>query len=96
MAKKYFYTCTVIMGCEATIETEWMKEALSALMKNVRFVEYNCEKLVDDTDSSDYYYLADIRYTHHNFLSVLRFSEMMKAFCLFHSMTLEEHWLSSL
>lgn len=96
MAKKYFYTCTVAMGSEATIETEWMKEALTDLMKNIRFVECNCEKSTDDTDSSDYYYSADIRYTHHSFLSVLRFSEMMKAFCLFHGMTLDERWLSSL
>ena len=92
--KKYFYTCTVIMGNISTIETEWMKNALSDLMNNARFVEYNCEKLTDDTDSSDYYYSADVRYTHHNFLSVLRFSEMMKAFCLFHKMTLDEHFLS--
>ena len=92
--KNYFYSCTVIIGNMSILETEMMKDALSDLMKNVQSVEYNCEKSTDETDNSYYYYSADIRYTHQSFLSVLRFSEMVKAFCLFHKMTLDEHFFS--
>lgn len=92
--KSYFYTCTIIMGSLGIQDTERMKDALTGLMQHIDTADVEILKVLGEEPLDNYYYSADVRYTHHNLLSVLRFSEVLKPFCLFHGMHLQEHYLS--
>lgn len=90
----HYYSCDVAIGNMSIHETEQMKVAMEHFLQSFYYRDFSFEKLESEEDAQDYYYQVDIYYKHQNYLRVLRFAEALRAFCSFHSMSLQEHWLA--
>jgi hypothetical protein len=92
--ENHFYNCDIVIGNMSIFETEQMKEAMEHFLHSFYYRNFSFEKLEHGEGAQDYCYQVGIRYKHHNRLRVLRFSESLKAFCLFHNMSVAEHCLA--
>ncbi|MDB9154219.1 hypothetical protein [Parabacteroides distasonis] len=90
--KIYSFKCSVAMGNMSTLETDTMKKAMADFLKSFHVKPSICKVRCGES-KYDYYYDADISYETSEYLKVLRFSESLRAFCLFWSMSYHEYYL---
>lgn len=93
--EKYSFICSVVMGNISVLETEEQKKAMSGFLKSFN-VKPSIQKVKTSSAKYDYYYEAKILFEDLSFLKVLRFSEALRAFCLFWGMSYHEHSLNEL
>lgn len=94
--KKYRYYCEITLGNMSIVETEMQKKAMIGFLKSF-LVKPDIGKIkCDEPHSTSYYYQVDVNYVTSNYLQLLRFSESLRAFCLFWRMSLIELDLSEL
>jgi hypothetical protein len=80
------------MGNISTLETDLAKKSMTNFLKSFG-IKPEIRKTKFSSDPHDYVYDAMIRYCSSDYLLVLRFSEALQAFCLFHRMSLVEYSL---
>lgn len=94
--KKYHYYCEVTLGNMSICETEMQKKAMVSFLKSFLIKPHISKVRYGESPKSDYYYLAEISYDSHEYLRVVRFSESLRAFCLFWRVSLVEHCLTEI
>lgn len=78
------------MGNMSIVETDMQKKAMADFLKAF-LIKTRIEKIrCGESPKTDYYYLAEISYSHYNMIRVLRFVESLRAFCNFWNMSLTE------
>lgn len=88
--KVHVYNCEVTMGNMSIVETDMQKKAMADFLKAF-LIKTRIEKIrCGESPKTDYYYLAEISYSHYNMIRVLRFVESLRAFCNFWNMSLTE------
>lgn len=90
--KKFYFHCEVTMGNISVMETDMQKKAIIAFLKSF-YVKPSISRIRCGESKYDYYYEADISYENYEYLKVLRFSESLRAFCLFWHMSYMENCL---
>ena len=87
--KKYIFKCRVTLGNTSTLETNTQKKALADFLRSFK-MKPTSRKIRLGECTSGSLHVTDISYENPDYLKVLRFSESLRAFCLFWHVFYEE------